>query len=201
LVFEIYIPSQTKNSVLYIFQPKKTNMAKEYETKVLEINANKIRKKLKKMGAKKIFNKVMRRWVFDLNIKGGDWIRVRDTGHHVTLTYKCRKKGKRIDNTEEIEVHVSNFEDVVRILSKLKFRGCYYQENRREMYKLDGIEFCIDTWPKIPTYLEVESANEKKVKQGLKMLGLDGKDIGNISVWDVYSKYGIDLHSFKNLCF
>jgi len=176
-------------------------MGKEFETKVLDINARQIREKLKRLKAKKVFNKLMRRWVFDLDIKGGDWIRVRDTGHHVTLTYKCRKKGKKISNTEEIEVHVSDFEDIVKILSKLKFKGCYYQENRREMYKLDGIEFCIDTWPKIPTYLEVESTNEKKVRKGLKMLGLDGKDAGNISVWKVYSMYGIDLHSFKELRF
>ena len=176
-------------------------MAKEYETKILEINVKEIKKKLKQIGAKKKAEYLMRRCIFDINLTRDEWIRLRDyNGKNATLTYKVRT-GSGISETEEIEVHVSDFDIMAEILSKLKFKGKYYQENKREIYKLKDIEFCIDHWPKIPTYLEIEAKSEKRVHEGLKMLGLEGKDIGNISVKKVYSMYRIDLHSFKELRF
>ena len=176
-------------------------MAKEYETKVLEINIKEIKGKLKRLGAKKQDKFLMRRWVFDINLDRDEWIRLRDyNGKNATLTYKMRS-GSGISETEEIELNVSDFEKMAEILSKLKFKGYYYQENKREVYKLKDIEFCIDSWPKIPIYLEVEAKNEKMVHKGLAILGLEGRDIGNISVKKVYKMYGFDLHGFKKLSF
>jgi len=53
----------------------------------------------------------------------------------------------------------------------------------------------------IPTYLEVEADNEEKVKEGIKLLGLEGKDSGHLGTLTIYKKYGIDLHSIKELKF
>ena len=59
-----------------------------------EIN---IEKRLKKIGAKKIKERNMRRYVYDLKIdrdkKCGKWIRLRDNGEKITLTVKdiCHK--------------------------------------------------------------------------------------------------------------
>lgn len=172
-------------------------MPTEHETKVLNVDVNKIDKKLLKLGAKKEPEILMKRWVFDIDSAENEWIRLRDNGKRSTITYK-----RRINkNLSEIETDVDDFEKAFKILSKLKFKGIYYQENKRIAYKLKDIEFTIDSWPKIPPYLEIESSNEKKVKQGLALLGLENKDIGNVPAWDVYLKYGIDLHSFKELKF
>jgi len=175
-------------------------MGQEFETKVLDIDVNEIERKLRKLGAKSEKEVLMRRWVFDIDLSRDEWIRLRDDGHKNTITYKC-KTGHGISETEEIEVEVSDFEETAKILSKLEFKDTYYQENRRKAFELKGIEFTIDTWPKIPAYLEVESSSEKKVKEGLKMLGLEGKDAGNITVKATYDRYRISLHSFKELRF
>lgn len=175
-------------------------MNKEFETKVLDIDIKEIKEKLTKLNAKQDEEVLMRRWVFDIDPKNNKWIRLRDNGKKVTLTYKC-KTGSGISETEEIEVEVSNFEKTADILSKLQFENIYYQENKRKVFTLNDIEYAIDSWPKIPAYLEIESHNEEKVKEGLALLSLENKAVGNLSVVGVYQKYGIDLHFFKNLRF
>jgi len=175
-------------------------MAQEFETKILNINVLEIEKKLIDLGAKKQPEVLMKRWVFVIDPNNYEWIRLRDNGHKTTITYK-KKTGTAISQTEEIEVEVDDFEKTVEILSKIKFKEKYYQENKRKLFILKDIEFTIDTWPLIPTYLEIESLNEEKVKQGLSLLKLDDKDVGNLSVKDVYLKYNIDLHSYPELKF
>ncbi|MBT4870443.1 MAG: CYTH domain-containing protein [Candidatus Diapherotrites archaeon] len=184
-------------------------MGTEFETEVLEVNVDEIVQKLRELGAKEIPEVLQQRWVFSLACSGeGDfgkgkdaWIRLRKVGERTELTYK-NKVGKEKDGTEEIEVEVSDFEKTHDLLSKLScFEGKYYQENKRHKFVLNDIEFTLDTWPKIPTILEIESTSEEKVNQGLKLLDLVGKDTGHLGLVKIYFKYGIDLHSFKELKF
>ena len=172
----------------------------EFEVKVLEINVAGIQKKLESLGARKEPEVLMRRWIFD-NLdpdkEKEEWLRLRDDGKKVTLTYK-HHRGCGVCDTEELEVDVVDFEKTAEILSHF-FKNKYYQENKRIIFRLGDIVFCIDSWPKIPPYLEVESSSEEKVKEGLDWLNL--KSGSNPSVRDIYFKYGIDLHSFKELKF
>ncbi len=174
----------------------------EYEIKVLEIDVNNLREKLDKLGAKKEekFFKIWSYKIDDENSKEEEHIRLRDEGNKITLAYK-KKSGSGIDKTEEIEFEVSNFEKANQFLSKFRFNGIYYQERKRELYVLEDIEFAIDFWPKIPAFLEVESSSAEKVYKGLKFLNLEQKDEGNLSIVEVYKKYGLDIHSFKELKF
>ncbi|MFC2135460.1 class IV adenylate cyclase [Bacteroidota bacterium] len=173
-------------------------MAIEYETKVLDIDKEEILKKLKSLGAEIGERKLQKRWVFHMGENW--WIRLRDDGYKIMITYKSRK-GTGISNTEEIEVEVSDFKEAYKIFSSLGFKAEYYQENYRIMCKHNDIEFCIDEWPQIPVLLEIEGTSEEKVKEGLKLLGLEGKDIGNIGTLEVYSKHNIDLHGVNKLTF
>jgi len=166
-------------------------MAIEYETKILNIEKKDIENKLISFGAKKLFEHKFRRWVLDMG--NHEWTRLRDEGDKVTLTYK-KRNNKEIDGVEEIETIVEDFDEIAEILLKQKWVGTYYQENKRIMYVMDNIEFCIDNWPDIPTYLEIEGKSMEDVKKGLKMLDLEKHDVGNISVCDVYEKYDINLH-------
>ena len=175
-------------------------MAIEYETKVLDINVEEIDRKLQEIGARKEEEKLMKRWIFDIASPEHEWIRVRHNGDKTTIAYKCIH-GDGIGETEEIETDVSDFETASQIVSKLPLETKIYQENKRTIYRLNDIEFTIDHCPKIPPYLEIESTSEQKVKEGVSLLGLEGKDAGDLSVIKIYAKYGIDLHSFKELKF
>jgi adenylate cyclase class 2 len=180
-------------------------MTQEFETQILDINPEEIAAKLRNLGAKEEPEVLQKRWVFDIKpctLKStGKWIRLRQVeDKKPTLTYKD-KSGKGMGETQEIEVTVEDFDKMAEILSKLELVGKYYQENKRHKFELNDIEFTIDTWPKIPTYLEIESISEEKVEKGLKLLGLEGKDSGHIGSVAIYHKYGLNLHSFKKLKF
>lgn len=182
-------------------------MASEYETQVLEINAAEIISKLRKLGAKEEEETLQKRWVFEIHPFGTDssgkedWIRLRENKGKATITYK-NKSGTGVDETEEIEFGVSDFDKAYEVLSKLEgFKGKFYQETKRHKFVLNGTEYTIDSWPKIPVLLEIEGESKEKVEEGLKLLSLTGKDVGHMGMIKIYNKYGLDLHSFKELRF
>ena len=171
----------------------------EFETKVLDINVDEIRVKLEKLCPEKK-EYFYRRWIFDIDSELTKWIRLRTDGKKSSLTYK-KKAGLGIGDTEEIEIEIEDFDKAYEIFSKISFKGKNYYETKRIQFKLDDLEFNIDTWPKIPVYLEIEGPSEEKVKEGLKMIGLEGKDDGNMGGIAIFKKYGFDLRSFGELRF
>ena len=59
----------------------------------------------------------------------------------------------------------------------------------------------IDEWPGLETHLEIEGKTKQDMEEGLGLLGLKGKEIGDVSVNDLYKKKGIILHDIKILKF
>ena len=180
-------------------------MEQEFETQVLDLDKEEIIDKLRKLGAKEEPEVMQRRWVYDIEPatkeSTGEWIRLRQVGQKKPiLTYK-NKSGSGVSDTREIELEVSDFEKMNAIMSKINISGKYYQENKRHKFVLDNIEFTLDTWPQIPTFLEIEAKSEAEVHSGLKMLGLSGKDSGHIDTVAIYEQYGLNLHSMKELKF
>lgn len=81
----------------------------------------------------------------------------------------------------------------------IKSRG--YQENKRTQYILNGVEIDIDSWPMIPTYVEIEGKNEEEVMNTLEILELPKDKVTTLDVDSVYKKYGIDLKVIEVLKF
>ena len=147
-------------------------MSVEYEVRVLEIDVEKLIGKLEKLGAKKIGDWNQRRYVYDLQeYSKSKWIRLRTNGEKTTLTYK-EIKVQTIDGTEEIEFEIKDFDTANEFLQKIGFKNGRYQENHRIRYILNGVELDIDTWPMIPTYLEIEGKSEQEVYDMIKLLDL-----------------------------
>ncbi len=66
-------------------------------------------------------------------------------------------------------------------------------------WMLGGVELCIDTWPWIPTFLEIEGPSEEEVWEVAKKLGLDKSKAKFGSVDSTYRHYyGIDESVFNN---
>lgn len=176
-------------------------MQTEIEVKILEINVDEIIAKLNALGAKKIGEKMQKRFVYDFNPKiENSWIRLRTDGAKTTLTVK-EIHNDRIDGTKELEVVVDNFEKTNLLLEKLGYIAKGYQENKRISYILDNVEIEIDFWPRIPPYLEIEARTILEVETMVKKLGFDILQSTSISTTKVYKKYGIDLDSIKELKF
>ena len=174
----------------------------EYEIRVLEININDIIVKLEKMGAKKIGEFNQKRFVYDLKPKkSGKWIRLRTNGKVTTLCYKD-VSSNTIDGTKEVEIVVDDFDKTNLFLNKIGFVSKNYQENRRVQYILDGVEIDIDTWPLIPTYLEIEGSSEEDVLRIKELLEIDDSKVTTLNCEDIYNRiYNIDVMNIKELKF
>ena len=138
-------------------------MKTEYEIIILEIDKEEVIKKLKTLGAIKKGEFNQKRYVYDLRpVENGKWIRLRTNGKTTTLTYKDIVSNT-IDGTKEIEIEVDDFKKTNELLEKIGFKNRGYQENFRIQYVLNNVEIDIDSWPMIPTYLEIEGNSEQEV--------------------------------------
>ena len=174
----------------------------EIEERILEIDKDKIIKKLEKLNAKKIGEWYQKRYVYDFTPKReNEWIRLRDTGKSITLTYKNVEKNT-IDGTKELEIEVSSFDETNELLKVLGYTPRAYQENKRIRYMLDDVEIDIDSWPMIPTYMELEGDSVEKIKKVEDLLDIDKEKITNLNCQSIYIEiYNIDVDSIKDLRF
>jgi adenylate cyclase class 2 len=165
-------------------------METEIEAKFLDIDPKGIRGKLKELGAQLIYPEVlMKRKVFDHPTnKQGDWLRVRDEGDKITMSYK-KVVDRTVHGTKEISIEVSDFDDACAILAATQLRLASYQETRREKWMLDGAEVTIDTWPWIPTFVEIEASSEEALRSAAAKLSLDWGSALYGSVEPAYQKY------------
>lgn len=152
-------------------------MKTEIEAKFLDINPGELRKKLEILGGQLASpERTMRRKIFDFEDgklqKINGWVRVRDEGNRITLSYK-QLNDRTIRGTKEVNLVVDSFDETCSFLESIGMASKSYQVTKRESWLLDGIEVEIDTWPWIPAYVELEGASERSVKQLAHKLGLD----------------------------
>ncbi len=181
----------------------------EKEVKFLNIDKEELEKKLEEIGARKAGDYFYKRIVFDypdfrLN-KSGAWIRLRDEGDRITLSFKQRlgiKSDKGDDEgMKEIEVVVDDFDKTATLLSELGFIEKHYAENKRTRWEKDGVEFDIDTWPALEPYLEIESSTWEKVEEAISWLGLNPADKRIFSANQIYKMKGINVIDYVHFGF
>ena len=130
--------------------------------------------------------------------KENSWIRLRTTGKETTLTIK-EIQDKTIEGTKELEIVVSDFATTDELLNKLGYFARSVQENRRIRYMLNGVELDIDSWPYIPTYLEIEGTSEEAVYKTLELLGIEKEATTTRDVEGIYLDYGHNLDEIYDL--
>jgi adenylate cyclase class 2 len=146
----------------------------EYEATFSDVDKEEIRGKLKKANARLVRKEfLMKRVTFNLPSKErGKWLRVRDEGDKITMSYKAIE-GDGIESQKEICLMVDSFDQAIEFLEAT---GCHkraYQENRREIWMINEVEIVIDEWPFLEPFVEIEGSNENAVKEVAKKLGFD----------------------------
>jgi adenylate cyclase class 2 len=133
---------------------------------------------------------------------GGAWLRLRDEGTRSTLALKQVTDATTIDGTTEIETEVTDLPAMGEILHRLGLREVRYQENYREEWRLGEVVFDFDTWPGLPTFVEVEGPDEASVRQAASAAGLDYAAARFGSVDEIYqSETGRDILAEPTLLF
>ncbi len=155
----------------------------EIEVKFFDVPLADIREKLKLLGAKcKTPERLMRRVVFGSEANKGmtcTYGRVRDEGNTVTMSAKYSARNNEILSQREIELTINNFDDGVALLESFGLAATNRQENKRETWQVEnGTLIELETWPQLPTYIEIEGPSVEAIQKVASDLGLDwGKHI------------------------
>lgn len=141
-------------------------------------------------------------------INPNKWIRVRQTNGKTTITVKhiLNTDMQTTNNGDmqkvlETEMEVPSIEEANSMLEQLGFSFRNYQEKNRTTYDVNGVEVDIDSWPLIPTYVEIENDSTELIQGTIKKLGLQNHEIVSCNTVDIYNRYGIDVYKFRKLKF
>jgi adenylate cyclase class 2 len=152
----------------------------EIEVRFLEINKQELIAKLKQLGAADHGEELLEEIIFyDPKfdwLKTNQFVRLRQSRNGIFLTYKDHKVATAT-GTEEIEFKVGDMQKAQTFLERIGLVAERHQQKLRHSLELDGVIFDIDTWPKIPTYVELEGPSEQALKDAAKKVNLDWKDV------------------------
>lgn len=138
------------------------------------------------------------------------WVRLRETGDKTTISlkqiYNRKSRGgvrhHSIEDVKEIEIEIDDLKKGKELLKELGYFHKNFQEKRRISYSLQGgVNVDIDFWPMIPPYLEIEADRKVKVYRTLDKLGFKRSEARILNADDVYTFYGLDMYSYKELRF
>lgn len=169
-------------------------MKPEIEAKFLDIDPEATRVKLKNLGASLIHpESLTRQKVFDFQDfrldKDFSWLRLRDENGEISLTLKKWQKDGGVDGMMEITFIAGSYEEAEKLLLAIGMNVKSNQMKKRELWKLNNVEFMIDTWPWIPTFLEIEGQTNEDVKTSAHALDLEWSKAEFGGVARIYKHY------------
>ena len=174
-------------------------MPQEYEYAFTDYNKKDIISKIKKMNGVHKGTFLFRVNVFVHPLEApGTYIRVRDEGFRITMTYKYATSNKFLN---EDEIIIDNFDNGVKILLGLGCKSKYYYEKIREIWKVKNTELVFDTNPGIDDRLEVESNTKKELDKMVKYFGLTIEDRKNryVDLYDMEIPKTLLVLTFQNV--
>ena len=183
----------------------------EIEIVFLEIDRDKIEQKLLSIGARKMKDMFYRHVSFDYPDyrldNDNSWIRLRDEDGQIVLAYKKRlgvtsQDGSTNDvGMEEVEIIVDDYENTKIFLRKIGLVEKHEAEKKRTRWQKGTTVFDIDTWPEIPTFLEIEAESWEDIDLVSKSLGFNPEDRKICSVNQIYKMYGKDVNDYQRISF
>ncbi|HEY0011016.1 MAG TPA: class IV adenylate cyclase [Candidatus Paceibacterota bacterium] len=177
----------------------------EIEVRFLEIDTDALKARLREVGAEdhneSLLEEVI---VYDEKlewIKERRFMRLRTKGGTTVLTYKEHPEEPSAEALE-IEFTVGSGEDALALLGKLGFVGYRRQQKRRHSFTYKGVVIDIDTWPKIPPYVELEGESLDSIKAVAQDLSLSWDDVVYDSAREVIENmYGIPVGTMRYFTF
>lgn len=183
---------------------------KEIEVRFLEIDAARLIERLKELDAEDKGEDLFRETIFHDQkgefIPEHKFIRIREGKDGALLAYKQHKaKGQDltgIDDVDEVEMKIDEPKTMRVFLEKIGFEAFRIQEKKRHAFVLDDVGVDIDTWPKIPTYVELEGESEDALRAAAEKLGLDWGTVYFNSAREVIERvYGLPLTKYRYFTF
>lgn len=166
-------------------------MQTEIEVKFINVDIDDVRARLGELGATcEQPMRLMKRAIIEteeLRAKQS-YLRVRDEGHGVTMTYKQYSDTPSLTDMQEIEFGVTDFDNAVALLEQVFLPVKSFQESKRETWHLGEVEVVIDIWPHLHPYIEIEGSSEQAVMDAAAALSFDWKNAVFGKVTEVYQR-------------
>jgi adenylate cyclase class 2 len=105
--------------------------------------------------------------------RGSKRRKTRRRGDKITFSakdYADESKGQK--HQRELVVNVDDFQKTVDLMKLIGLVQTNYQESKRETWEIDGAEICIDIWPGLEPYIEVEAPSVEKLEEVASKLPL-----------------------------
>ncbi len=182
------------------------NDNKEIECRFLEIDKEALVKRLCELGAEDLGEDFLEEIIFyDKELtwmyKKRTMVRIRKTKEEIFLTYKNKANEADIAS-DEIEFEIKNIEKATQFLEKIGLVAYRKQEKRRHKFSLKNYIIDIDTWPSVPTYVELEGTSEESLKKLASQLGFDWENVVLESPrFIIEERYGIPVSKLKYFTF
>lgn len=177
-------------------------MAKELETRIIDIDVDSMREKLKSLGAKMIKSENQINDIYDFEdgrlLKDKGYARIRTVNDLINskeiifMTTKKMLSQGRFKEMEENEVIVDNKNMAEGIFKSLGLKLHQSIKKYRESYKiLDGLveidindkEFC--PFP----YIEIETSSEQSLQNILDLIGYTMEDTTSKTIYQLIDEY------------
>jgi len=149
----------------------------------LEIDEAALKDKLRSLGAVDHQEDFLREMIFydqALHWQTAErkFVRIRQTQKGTFVTFKHNEEDSATGTKEiEFKVDSSETEKVKNFLEEIGLVMFREQEKKRHSFDLQGVLVELDTWPEIPTYVELEGPSEEALKQTAAALGLDWANV------------------------
>lgn len=117
------------------------------------------------------------------------FVRVRTTRGGALVTYKRHRQDINTPEAREVEFEVDDPEAARELLEAVGLRAYRTQEKRRHTFSKGDLKAEFDTWPKVPTYLELEGPDEEQLKALVEDLDLRWTDVTWENAGNLIEKY------------
>ncbi len=169
---------------------------RQIEVKVLEVNVDDLINKLTAMDAAIDFDGELMNVYFDNDAhqftEGKDTLRLRKARQITTLTFKKHISSEEAKVKDVWEVEVSDLEQMGEILENLGYHVLHKSDKLRTAFNLGTVYFNIDSYPNIPSYIEVMAPDVNTINDSLRKLGIDPANVVPWSIKEVFEHYGVN---------
>ena len=176
---------------------EKLHIMQEIEVKILQVNKPEMLAKLAELGAEKHFEGELYAIFWDTKDSNfrekKQALRLRKEGEEVALTFKSPISLEAAKIMEELEVKVSDFEVMRKILMALGYEHVKSTRKIREEYLLQGTKIVFDQYLDdlgyIPLFIEIEAADLESLYKVVNLLGYTEVDCKNWNTYEIADYY------------
>jgi predicted adenylyl cyclase CyaB len=106
------------------------------------------------------------------------------------LTFKGPRAAGAVKHREELETGLATPAAIRELLPRLGYQPVLVYEKRRETWTWEGCEICLDTLPRLGTFVEVEGPDEATIQRARDRLALADAAVEPATYVELTARHG-----------